>query len=88
MPELTDSQRPAEVVRKAWAETLLAERKSRRPVLTQATVAKSAGIDQSTLSDIERGKGSLETFLAVAAVLGVTLVQVPDGLPETEAVGE
>lgn len=76
MPELTDSQRPAEVVRQAWAQTLLAERK--RQGRLQNDVADAAGIHQSTLHDIERGRGSLETFLAVAAALGVTLVKLPE----------
>lgn len=79
MPELTDSQRPAEVVRKAWAQTLFDERK--RQGRLQTDVADAAGIHQSTLCDIERGRGSLETFLAVAKALSVKLVEV-DKVPE------
>lgn len=82
MPELTDSQRPAEAVRQAWAETLYVERHRQRR--TQVDVSDAAGIHQTTLADAERGRGSLDTFLAVASALGVTLVE----LPESQAVGE
>lgn len=74
MPELTDSQRSAEAVRKAWGQTLYVER--HRQHRKQAEVAKAAGVDQTTLSGAERGQGSLDTFIAIASALGVTLVEV------------
>jgi transcriptional regulator with XRE-family HTH domain len=81
MPELTDSQRPAEVVRKAWAQTLYVERHRQRR--TQVDVSEDAGVHQTTVADVERGRGSLEAFFAVANALGVTLVRVDDvDLPE------
>lgn len=42
-----------------------------RQRLTQAEVADRAGVDQSTVSDVENGKGSTQTIAAVARALGL-----------------
>jgi putative transcriptional regulator len=54
--------------------------------ITQVELAKLAGVDQTTISDIERGKSknpSLETARKIADALGVT---VDDIFPATEMV--
>lgn len=76
MPEQSTSQQPIEVVRKAWAETIRLERHRQRRL--QIDVAEAAGVNQSTVVEAERGKASLETFLSIAAALGVTLVEVEE----------
>lgn len=48
--------------------------------LTQPVLAKSVGIDQSTLSDIERGSGfSAEVLMRLAAALEVSAEQIMRG---------
>jgi len=58
-------------VKKGWGDALADARRDARR--RQADVAQSAGLDQKTISNAERGVGSLETFLAIAAELNVHL---------------
>lgn len=67
MPELTD-------VRKAWADAIYVERHRRR--LKQADVAVLIGLDQSTVSNAERGDASDETYAAIAKALDIQLPEV------------
>lgn len=61
----------ADEVREAWGKALRAERKRRR--LWQSEVADMAKLSQGTVSDVESGQGSLDSFLAIAGVLDAEL---------------
>ncbi|HMG44618.1 MAG TPA: helix-turn-helix transcriptional regulator [Acidimicrobiales bacterium] len=65
------NQTAAEVQEK-WAEKLRMERARRD--LNQATVAEMAKVTAATISRAESGIGSLDTFLAIAAALGINLL--------------
>lgn len=61
-------------IRAVWAEELRAERARRR--LDQAAVAEMSGLDQTTISYLEHGKGSVNSFDAAARALGISLQPV------------
>lgn len=61
-------------IRAVWGEELRLERVTRR--LNQADVAEMSGLDQTTISYLERGKGSVESFDAAAKALGISLQAV------------
>lgn len=72
MPAIT-----ADDARKAWGRALATAR--REAGRTQLDVAVAAGLDQRTVSRVERGgPHGLDTFLAIAHALGVTLFEVPE----------
>jgi HTH-type transcriptional regulator/antitoxin HipB len=63
------------------------ERYRVRAKLTQASLAKSAGLRQATISKVEKGLGTteIETIYAVCAALGLELVLRPrQGVSEDE----
>ena len=55
------------------------ERYRARAKLTQASLAKSAGLRQATISKVEKGMGTteIETIYAVCAALGLEVVLRP-----------
>lgn len=65
MPELTD-------IRTTWAEAIRLERHRRR--LKQEDVARLTGLDQTTVSKAEGGRGGLNAFQAIARALKVDLL--------------
>lgn len=58
-------------IRERWGRQLRLARTERQ--LFQATVGEAVGIAEATVSRAESGRGSLDTFLRLAAYLGVTL---------------
>lgn len=62
----------AATVRKEWGAALRREREQRG--LTQAALAAEAGIDQASVSRVEAGAGRLDSYIAVASVLGVKIL--------------
>lgn len=62
----------AEDIKRAWGETLAAAR--RDAGRTQMELSQALGLDQTTVSKAERGVGSLETFVTMAAELGVNIL--------------
>lgn len=67
MPAIT-----AEDTKRAWGERLAAAR--RQAGRSQVAIAQAVGLDQKTVSSAERGKGSFETFVALANELHVDLL--------------
>jgi len=59
-------------IRKEWAAAIATKREADRR--TQADVAAAAGVDQKTISNVERGIGSLDAFASIANELGVALL--------------
>jgi DNA-binding XRE family transcriptional regulator len=62
----------AQDVRTAWGARLGDAR--RTAGRTQVDLAQTLDVDQTTISGLERGTGSLAMYLTYAAELGVTLV--------------
>jgi len=62
----------AEEAKKSWGARIAEAR--REAGRTQVDVAATLGVDQTTVSQVERGTGSLETFIAVAAEIGIELL--------------
>jgi len=60
-------------IRQVWAAAISAKRGADRR--TQVDLAAAAGVDQKTISNLERGIGSLEAFAKVAAELGIELLE-------------
>lgn len=58
----------------AWGRHLKARRHEARR--SQTDVAQGAGLDQATISAIERGRASFDSILAVARVLQVSLAEL------------
>lgn len=54
-----------------WASAIRAERA--RQDLKQEVLAKKVGVTQGTISKAEDGRGSPETFQAIAQALGIEL---------------
>lgn len=59
-------------LKQAWGAQLAAARKTAGR--TQVEIARILQIDQTTVSAVERGTGSLELYLAYAAELGVNIL--------------
>jgi transcriptional regulator with XRE-family HTH domain len=64
----------ADEVREAWGRALKAERKTRR--LWQSEVADMAQLSQGTVSDVENGQGSLDSFISIAKALDVDIFAI------------
>lgn len=62
----------ADDVREGWGDELRLERARQR--LSQAKVAEKAGLRAATVCRAEKGRGSLDTFLAIGASLGLDLL--------------
>ena len=72
VPKRQPTEGPTEAtVRRDWAEAIRVERARRR--LTRVAIAEAAGVDTSTVWKVEDGRGSLDSFLAVARVLEIDL---------------
>lgn len=61
-------------VRRVWASAIAAQREAAQR--SQAELAAAVGVDQKTISNIERGIGSLDTFVKVSTALGLDLLAV------------
>lgn len=61
-------------IRAIWGKELRLERV--RQDLNQTQVADMSGLDQTTISYLERGRGSIESFEAAAKALGIALQAV------------
>lgn len=61
-------------IRVIWGKELRLERRQRD--LNQADVAEMSGLDQTTISYLEQGKGSIQSFEAAARALGIALQAV------------
>ncbi|WP_417842133.1 helix-turn-helix domain-containing protein [Terasakiella sp.] len=53
----------------------------RRMKYTQGELAKLAKVNLNTVSNLENGKGTISSFIAISKVLGIRIEQKPDNIP-------
>lgn len=80
-----DTPLTAATVFAAWGRRLRRERLARH--LSQAQVGATAGVDQATVSQIERGRVSFDSALSVARALDLDLYDLVAGMkPDVAAI--
>ncbi len=68
----------AEDIKSRWGRAL--QRKREATGETQVQFAARLRRDPQTISRLERGQGSMESYIAAAQLLGVELIGMQDGL--------
>lgn len=72
MPNVRHMEATAEDLKSRWGRALQSKRGATGE--TQVDFARRLGCDPQTVSRLERGQGSLESYVAAAQLLGVELV--------------